>query len=61
MAKKKAAKRGRPKVSSPRESVTLRLKPEQLEQLNKMAEDQGVNRSSLIQLAVSRYLKEEQK
>lgn len=49
-------KQGRPRVESPKTSVTLRLDPAQLERLDKMAAARGIGRSAIIQLAISAVL-----
>jgi uncharacterized protein (DUF1778 family) len=59
MKKQQQPKRpGRPKIADPRPSVTLRLKPDQLEHLDRMAEENGTTRTALMQIAVARLLKE---
>jgi len=49
-------KQGRPRVLSPKISISLRMDTGQLKRLDKMAKDLGIARSALIQLAVSAVL-----
>ena len=46
---------GRPKVGP---SVSIRINPDQLQQLDKLAEAHGTTRTALIQIAVARLVKE---
>lgn len=50
------AKVGRPPVAAPRESVTIRFRPDQLERLDALAEKKGTTRTALIQIAVAELL-----
>ncbi|MBS1803496.1 MAG: hypothetical protein JST28_09015 [Acidobacteria bacterium] len=61
MAMKQERKRGagRPKVAAPRESFTVRLRPDHREQIERIAEDKGVTPSAIIQMAVAEFLKKE--
>jgi metal-responsive CopG/Arc/MetJ family transcriptional regulator len=38
-------------------TISLRLQPKHIEQLDALVEEMGVNRSSLIQLAISDFLR----
>jgi predicted DNA-binding protein len=49
-------KAGRPRVSAPRENVTMRFMPEQLKRLDALAEKKGTTRTALIQIAVAELL-----
>jgi predicted DNA-binding protein len=61
MKERKPSRRqvGRPKVAAPRESFTVRLKPEHRERIEAIADDKGVTASAVIQMAVAEFLKKE--
>jgi metal-responsive CopG/Arc/MetJ family transcriptional regulator len=61
MAKNARRGKGRPPVKHPRESISLRLDPDHLRQLDAAADEDGVNRSALIQQMVSQFLKARKK
>ncbi|HVJ09920.1 MAG TPA: ribbon-helix-helix protein, CopG family [Acidisarcina sp.] len=48
----KTSKKGRPQA----QTVCLRVQPQQLEDLDRLADRAGTTRSSLIQLAIARLL-----
>lgn len=58
-ASKRPAGRGRPRIDSRRQSVTIRLKPEQQAKLDAVAEKKGTTRSAIMQIAVAEYLDKE--
>jgi predicted transcriptional regulator len=57
MKSKTKPTRGRPKTDAPRQSVTIRLKPDQIERLDAMAAAEDVDRTDIIRRAIAQFLK----
>lgn len=47
-----------PSRKQPKQSVTIRLNPEQIAALDKLAEEKSLDRTTLIQIAVGALLKQ---
>ncbi len=56
--KRVTRKPGRPPIAHPRPTISVRLSPAHLAKLEAAAAASGTTRTALIQIAISRYLKE---